>query len=111
MYCNYRSSLSVIPQDPFLFTGSLRENLDPNFLRSDAEIWKALRYCHIEDKLQNLGGLDIRIEESGQNFSNGERQLICLARALLKRAKVNQIYLNLLMKTYFILIIIIFWFY
>lgn len=87
LYC--RSSLSVIAQDPFLFTGSVRENLDPHYIKSDAEIWKALKHCHMEEKIQNLGGLDVRIEEMGQNFSNGERQLICLARALLQRAKVS----------------------
>ncbi|KAF8770810.1 Multidrug resistance-associated protein 7 like [Argiope bruennichi] len=83
-----RSSLSVIPQQPFLFSGSIRENLDPHFLKSDSQIWKTLKECHVEEKVLNLGGLDVEVEEQGQNFSIGERQLLCLARALLRRSKI-----------------------
>ncbi|XP_054720748.1 ATP-binding cassette sub-family C member 10-like [Uloborus diversus] len=83
-----RSKLSIIPQDPFLFSGSVRENLDPNFLRSDAEIWKALRFCHMEEKIHSVGGLGSEMKEKGENFSIGERQLFCLTRSLLQRAKI-----------------------
>ncbi|GFU20326.1 multidrug resistance-associated protein 7 [Nephila pilipes] len=83
-----RSTLSVIPQHPFLFSGTIRENLDPHFLKSDSQIWKALKDCHIDEKLQSLGGLDVEVEEQGQNFSIGEKQLLCLARALLRRSKI-----------------------
>nr|XP_042903750.1 ATP-binding cassette sub-family C member 10 [Parasteatoda tepidariorum] len=83
-----RSSLSVIPQDPFLFSGTIRENLDPCYLKCDSQIWKALQDCHVKDKIQSLGGLDVEVEEQGQNFSVGERQLLCLARALLRKAKI-----------------------
>ncbi|CAL1292974.1 unnamed protein product [Larinioides sclopetarius] len=83
-----RSSLSVIPQQPFLFSGTIRENLDPHFLKSDSEIWMALKECHMKEKVLNLGGLDVEVEEQGQNFSIGERQLLCLARALLRRSKI-----------------------
>ncbi|XP_054723958.1 ATP-binding cassette sub-family C member 10-like [Uloborus diversus] len=83
-----RSKLSIIPQDPFLFSGTVRENLDPNFLRSDAEIWKALRFCHMEEKIHSVGGLGSEMKEKGENFSIGERQLFCLTRSLLQRAKI-----------------------
>ncbi|GIY85871.1 multidrug resistance-associated protein 7 [Caerostris extrusa] len=83
-----RSNLSVIPQHPFLFSGTIRENLDPHFLKSDAQIWKALRECHMEEKVHGLGGLDMEVEEQGQNFSIGEKQLLCLARAFLRRSKI-----------------------
>lgn len=85
-----RSRLSIIPQEPFLFDGSLRENLDPTGTRSDADLWTVLKKCHLDQKFStaSTGGLDERLEEKGQNLSGGEKQLICLARALLTNRRI-----------------------
>ncbi|KAJ2733976.1 hypothetical protein IW152_002632 [Coemansia sp. BCRC 34962] len=84
-----RSKLSIIPQDPVLFSGTVRENLDPFNTYSDQDIWRALEHARLADFIRTKDErLEFVVMQGGENFSVGQRQLICLARALLKRAKV-----------------------
>ncbi|XP_065867125.1 ABC transporter C family member 13 isoform X1 [Euphorbia lathyris] len=83
-----RAHFAVVPQSPFLFEGSLRDNLDPLRMSNDLKIWSILEKCHVKSEVEMAGGLDIHIKESGSSFSVGQRQLICLARALLKSSKI-----------------------
>ncbi|XP_072237117.1 ATP-binding cassette sub-family C member 12 isoform X1 [Leuresthes tenuis] len=84
-----RSKLSIIPQDPVLFTGTVRYNLDPFNNYSDEEIWTALEKTYMKESISRLDGkLQAPVLENGENFSVGERQLICMARALLRNSKI-----------------------
>ncbi|KAK1940419.1 ABC transporter C family member 3 [Phytophthora citrophthora] len=84
-----RRSLAIIPQDPVLFSGTLRENLDPFGTYSDVEMWAVLQQVHLADAVAKWGsGLDFIVSEAGSNLSVGQRQLLCIGRALLKNSKI-----------------------
>lgn len=80
-----RSRISLIPQDPVLFSGTIRDNLDPFRQYSDKDLWKVLEEVNLKEVVLNL---ELEISEGGNSFSTGQRQLICLARTVIHKNKI-----------------------
>uniref|UniRef100_A0A3B6ENG0 ABC transporter C family member 13 n=1 Tax=Triticum aestivum TaxID=4565 RepID=A0A3B6ENG0_WHEAT len=84
-----RSRLSIIPQDPTMFDGTVRHNLDPLGEYTDNQIWEALDHCQLGDEVRRKElKLDSPVLENGENWSVGQRQLVCLGRVILRRTKI-----------------------
>ncbi|CAF4159712.1 unnamed protein product [Rotaria magnacalcarata] len=84
-----RSKITIIPQDAIIFAGTIRFNIDPFSNYSDTEVWNVLELVHLKERIYMMeNGLSYLLAEEGQNMSAGEKQLLCLARALLRKSKI-----------------------
>ncbi|KAI6713934.1 hypothetical protein JHW43_003484 [Diplocarpon mali] len=84
-----RRRLAIIPQDAALFEGTIRDNLDPGHVHDDTELWSVLEHARLKEHVSSMnGGLEAKIQEGGSNLSQGQRQLVSLARALLTPSNI-----------------------
>ena len=84
----HRTTMAIVSQDILIFSGTVRDNLDLRSMNTDIEIWMAIDQCELRPLVEDLGGLDGILTQGGVDLSAGQRQLFCLARVLLSKAKV-----------------------